>query len=171
MISTEAVLDKFSDRHINMVVNRLVGRVGFTDADRDDLRQSFRLKLIERMPDYDPNRKWEAFVVMVCKNHRASLLQHRLAEMRSPLRETSVSTDASCDRRLPPQRTDQWELSEDTNSVLADMPPMMRKACEILMRNPKRRVASELGISQGSAYGIIDRALARFEKAHMRDYL
>ncbi len=169
MISKEAVLDPFADRHINMVVSTLVGRYGFTEADRDDLRQSFRLKLIERTPEYDPARKWKAFVVMVCKNHRLSLLTHRLAEKRTPFRETE--SESPIEDRQPRTLTDHWALAEDTRTVLAEMPPMMRKACEILMRDPKRRIAPELGISQGSAYGLLDRVLQRFERAHMRDYL
>lgn len=169
MISTEAVLDPFADRHINMVVNRLIGRFGFTESDREDLRQSFRVKLLERTPEYDPYKKWNAFVVVVCKNHRASLLTHRLAEKRTPFRE--AESEAPIEDCQPRTLTDQWELREDTRTVLAEMPPMMRKACEILMRDPKRRIAPELGISHGSAYGLLDRALARFERAHMRDYL
>lgn len=169
MISKEAVLDPFADRHINMVVSSLVGRYGFSEADRDDLRQSFRLKLLESKPDFDPNMKWEAFVVMVCKNHKSSLLTHRLAEKRTPFRE--AESESPIEDRQPRTLTDQWELREDTRTVLAEMPPMMRKACEILMRDPKRRIAPELGISHGSAYGLLDRALARFKKAHMRDYL
>lgn len=60
---------------------------------------------------------------------RASLVQNRKAEMRSPLRETSASTDSISDRRRSPQRSGQWTLAEDTKAVMADMPPMMRQAC------------------------------------------
>lgn len=184
MISSDAVLDAFSDRYVNAKVNKLIGRAGFTESDRDDLRQSFRLNLLERRRHFDSAKNWEAFVVVVCENFYATVLERQLAEMRSPHREAvslnqklpsgSSLADASADdsrRNKPRSDTAQWELSEDTKTVLADMPPMMRKACEILMRDPKRRVESELGMSHGSLYELLDRAVMRFDKAHMRDYL
>ncbi len=100
MIGKEAVLDPFADRHINMMVSSLVGRYGFTEADRDDLRQSFRLKLIESAPEYDPSKKWNAFVVVVCKNHRLSLLTHRLAEKAHTLSRDRVRVS----HRRPPAK-------------------------------------------------------------------
>jgi hypothetical protein len=56
-------------------------------------------------------------------------------------------------------------------NVLSQMPPTMRKICEVIMRDSKAAAARELDISQGALYEILGRIRLRFEKAGLRDYL
>ena len=189
MISKDVVLGDFATRFINAKVRQLIGRAGFNESDRDDLRQSFCLNFLQRRERFDPEKaNWEGFVVMVCENFSASLLRRQLAEKRTTLREC-MSLDQSspsgqsigsltADNRVRRHRQvvqrsgpSQWELSEDTRAVLADMPPMMRKTCEILMRDSKKTAEHELNMSHGALYELLDRALKRFEKANMVEHL
>jgi RNA polymerase sigma factor (sigma-70 family) len=185
--------DEFTARFIRAKVRQLIGRVGFTEADRDDLLQDFALDLLQRRESFHPDTAtWEAFVVVVCENRYATLLAHRRAAKRSaeheggslnrPIKDAEGNrtefgktlSDSQQQLRSGQHRRSQqdvWELAQDVARVLDEMPPTMRKVCEIAMRQSKAAAARELGISQGKLYEIIGRILARFEKAGLRDYL
>lgn len=185
--------DAFTARFIRSKVNKLIGRAGFTKSDRPDLLQEFALDLLQRRKNFDPDTAtWEAFVVVVCENCYATILEHRQAEMRSHSREagslnrpikdadgkradfgSTIPDSQQAQRTGRPCRSQEeaWELAQDMADVLDEMPPMMRKVCEIVMRESKAAAARELGISQGALYDILDRILTRFEKAGLRDYL
>jgi RNA polymerase sigma-70 factor (ECF subfamily) len=185
--------DEFTARFIRSKVRKLIGRAGFTESDRPDLVQEFVLDLIQRRKNFDPDTAtWEAFVVVVCENRYATILEHRQADMRSREREAGSlnrpTKDADCKRAetgatVPDsqqsRRTgqhlrsheDAWNLSEDLANVLSQMPPTMRKICEVIMRDSKAAAARELDISQGALYEILGRIRLRFEKAGLRDYL
>lgn len=185
--------DEFTARFIRAKVRQLIGRAGFKEADRHDLLQDFALDLLQRRKSFNPETaNWEAFVVVVCENRYATILEHRQAEMRSHEREAgslnrplkdSEGKQAEGGETVPEsqqaRRTGQhrrsqeeaWNLVQDTADVLGQMPPRMRKVCEVVMSDSKSAAASELGISQGALYEILGRILTRFSKAEMRDYL
>lgn len=185
--------DEFTARFIQCKASKLIKRVGFTESDRADLLQEFALDLIQRREKVDPNTAtWEAFVVVVCQNRYATILEHRRAEMRSheceagslnrPIKDAegnrtdfgSTVPDSQQARRTGQHLRSDYEacgLTQDVADVLNQMPPTMRKVCEIVMRESKAAAARELGMSQGALYEILDRILARFEKAGLRDYL
>lgn len=183
----------FAFRFICKKVDLLVRRCGFSRCERDSLLQDFACNLHARQAKFDPSvATWEAFVVVVCENHFANLLEHRGAEMRAREREIGSLNDrikdtegnwiefgatipdtqreryAGCHRRSDEER---WELQQDVVQVLADMPPRMRKVCEIIMSGSKTSPASEMKMSQWALYEMLERILVRFEKAGLRDYL
>jgi len=183
----------FAFRFICKKVDLLVRRYGFPRSERESLLQDFACNLHARRAKFDPSiATWEAFVVVVCENHFANLLEHRGAEMRAREREGGSLNDQIKDTAgkwtevwstIPDSqrsrhaghyaRTDeeQWELQQDMAEVLATMPPRMRKVCEMLMSGSKTAAAAELQMSQWSLYELLERVLVRFEKAGLRDYL
>jgi RNA polymerase sigma factor (sigma-70 family) len=182
--------DAFTIRFIGRKVSDLIGQAGLSQADRSDLLQDFAIDLIQRRKKYDPKAgKWEAFVVVVCQNRYASILAHHRAKMRSHTREAgslsrhmdengtevgSTISDSHQARRTGQRartEAESWDLSHDVAQVLAEMPPLMRKACQLIMRGTKAAAARELGMSQGALYDWLDRIRARFEKADLRAYL
>ncbi|MEX0678368.1 MAG: hypothetical protein WD063_14905 [Pirellulales bacterium] len=185
--------DEFTARFIRTKVRQLIGRAGFREADREDLLQDFALDLLQRRKHFNPDTaNWEAFVVVVCENRYATILAHQRADKRSgeheggSLNQPIKDADGDCTEfgaTLPDSQQQRrtgryrrsneeiWELGEDVVSVLDQMPPTMRKVCEIVMRSSKAAAARELVISQGTVYEIRDRILVRFEKAGLRDYL
>lgn len=185
--------DPFTAKFIRSKVNKLIGRAGFTEADRHDLLQEFVLDLLQRRRNFDPGTAtWEAFVVVVCENCYATILEHRQADMRSkeheagslnrPVKDAEgkrTDAGATIPESQQARRTGQhrrsheeaWDLPEDVVTVLEQMPPKMRKVCEILMRDSKAAAAREIGMSQGALYEMLDRILTRFENANLRDYL
>ena len=185
--------DEFTAKFIQSKVRRLIGRAGLTESDRPDLIQEFAFDLIQRSKNFDPNTaNWEAFVVVVCENKYASILEYCLARKRSRDHETaslnaefrksrgrradlgSTLADNQQDIRTGHRRRSDQEASdlrEDVASVLDRMPPLMHKVCEHLMRRSKAATARELGISRTSLYEILRRLLTRFDDAELRDYL
>ncbi len=185
--------DKFTARFIRSKVRKLIGLAGFTESDRADLLQDFALDLLQRRKNFNPKTaNWEAFVVVVCENRYATILEHRQAKVRSQEREArslsqpirdgegnltnlgATLPDSQSGKRTGRYRRsdqDASDLAHDVATVLEQMPPMMRKVCEIVMRDSKAAAARELGISQGKLYEILGRVRARFEKAGLRDYL
>jgi len=186
--------DEFTVRFIHSKVRRLIGRAGFTEADRADLLQQFALHLLQRRKRFDPRTAtWEAFVVVVCENCLATILQHRQAEMRSRRHEAG-SLDRPVDdgqggqtpmgaticQTQPGRRTGRYprphqeatDLAEDTASVTARLPGRLREICGRLKAGePKSAIARRLGISQGAFYGLLRQIREHFERAGLRDYL
>lgn len=185
--------DEFTARFIRSKVRQLIGRAGFREADHHDLLQDFALDLLQRRKKFNSEAaNWEAFVVVVCENRYATILEHHQAEMRSHEREAgslnrpikdaegnrtevgatvSDSQQARRTGQYPRSHEEVWDLAQDVADVLDQMPPRMRRVCGILMRDSKAAAARELGISQGALYEILGRILTRFEKAGLRDHL
>ncbi len=183
----------FAFRFICKKVDLLVRRHGFPRSERESLLQDFACNLHARRAKFDASiATWEAFVVVVCENHFANLLEHRSAEMRSREHESGSLNDQIRDTAgkwtelgatIPDsQRSrhwardyrsdrERWELREDVADELARMPPRMRKVCEMLMTGSKTAAAAELEMSQWALYEMLGRILVRFEKAGLRDYL
>ena len=185
--------DEFAAKFIRSKVRQLIGRAGLTESDRPDLIQEFALDLLQRRKSFNPEAaSWEAFVVVVCENRYATILKHRQAEMRSHKREAGslnrpikdaedkrTEVGATIPDSQQARRTGQHrppleearDLAQDVAEMLDEMPPTMRKLCEILMRDSKAVAARELRLSQGGLYELIGRIRTRFETAGLRDYL
>lgn len=180
--------DEFTIRFIRSKVRQLIGRAGLTEADRDDLLQEFALDLIQRRQQFDPRfGTWEAFVVVVCENRLATILERQQAEMRSRQRE-----DSSLDRpvqdgeggrtefgkTLPDtqagKRTGHWPRSsqetskpvQDVATVLEGLPDPLRQICRRLMAGEsKASIARELGMSRAAPYGLLGDIRRRFARS------
>ncbi len=186
--------DAFTVRFIHSKVRRLVGRAGFTAADHEDLFQRFALDLLRRRAKFDPEiGTWEAFVVVVCENCLATILQHRRAEMRSieheagslhrrvqdgegnytelgdTLPDTQPGRRTGCYRRSAEETVD---VVEDVRRVTAGLPQPLRDICRRLQAGEtKSGIARRLGISQGAFYGLLRQIAEHFERAGLREYL
>jgi RNA polymerase sigma-70 factor (ECF subfamily) len=185
--------DEFSARFIRGKVRKLLRLPGFTASEQPDLIQEFARDLIQRSKKFDRGvANWEAFVVVVCENCFATILEHRRADMRSSCREAGslnrpvndsegrridigdTVADSQHELRTGRHRRQHEEASDlarDVAHVLEQLPPQLRKICEGIMRDSKASVARNLGMSQGAFYGQLERIRARFEKASLRDYL
>jgi len=49
-------IDDYAVQLIKYKARQLVGRVGFTESDREDLEQEMVLDLLRRLPKFDPKR-------------------------------------------------------------------------------------------------------------------
>lgn len=185
--------DEFTARFIRAKVRQLIGRAGIRESDRDDLLQDFALDLIQRRKNFDPEAAtWQAFVVVVCENRYATILEHRRAAKRSRDREGgslnqpvrtecggqadlgSTVTDAQHElrtgrrRRSPEESAD---LALDIANVLERLPSHLREICEHMKHASKSAVNRHLGVSTGAFYELIAQIRQRFEQAGLREYL
>jgi len=186
-------LDDFALRLIRRKAQQISRRLGLSRSDIPDLEQELALIVLRRMSDFDSRRAhYNAFVATVVERHTATILEHHTAGKRSPCRNggslnvtvadgeggtvelaaTICSSEGSRhtgQQRRPPE--DAWNLAHDVAAVLEQMPPRMRQVCELVMRDSKSAAARQLGMSQYALYEMLQRILARFEKAGLRDYL
>jgi RNA polymerase sigma-70 factor (ECF subfamily) len=180
------------DCFIGSKVNKLIGRYGFTESDREDLIQDFVLNLLERAKNFDPTvASWEAFVVVTGQNHYSTIAEHRTAQIRARDREAgslnatprggkradigSTMAESQQDLRAGRRtrsREDAFGLVHDIARMEAQLPPRIRELFRMIKDGVSKRAAARaLGISQGEFYEIRRRYRVRFEKEGMRDYL
>lgn len=185
--------DEFTARFIRSKVSKLIGRAGFTESDRPDLLQDFALDLLQRREKFDPaTANWEAFVVVVCENCYATILEHRQAGMRSPDSEDgslnrpvtdaegnrtefgATISDAEQARRTGQDRRsheEAFDLVHDVAHVLERLPAQVRELFERLKQDSISQVARDRGISRKTVYRRIARVLEQFERTQLRDYI
>lgn len=186
--------DPFTAALIVSRATRMVGKARLTHSHISDLIQTLATDLIARTPEYHPDSgTWEGFVVVVVHNCCATILEHRYAGKRSPVREAyslnKKATDEDgedCQRRdlltenqfyartggMPRSREEAWALSDDVSAVIDSMPPMMRKVCLLwLCHESKRKVHRELKLSKEHFYDLLYRIRVRFQKSGLDSYL
>jgi len=187
-------IDEYAVWLIKHKAQRLIGRVGLTESDREDVEQELVLDLLNRLPDYDATRGLRsAFIGQVINHKVAQLIRDRRRKKRDcrcracslddPLeqedgstipREETVSQD-DYDLRLGKysrpaiERTD---LGIDVSRALSRIPANLRDLAVLLMLQTKRDAARGVGVHRSTLYKSGLRRLRNaFEDAGLRDYL
>ena len=76
-------IDEYAVRIIKYKARQLVGRVGFTESDREDLEQEMMLDLLQRLPKYNPDRaQRNTFIARVVEHKIATIIEARKAGLR-----------------------------------------------------------------------------------------
>jgi hypothetical protein len=154
MVSLDC-FDEFTTKFIQTKVGELMRLPCFVESDRPDLIQEFVLDLLQRRPKFDPKTgTWPGFVVVVCENCYATILEHRLAAKRSPMREAGslnwiigdsdgnvteyghTIADGHQFRRTGQycrSRQESWDLAEDVASEIVSLTCRFRVLFEWLM--------------------------------------
>lgn len=97
-------INEYAVRVVTYRANNLVGKVGYTLDDLEDIEQELMLDLIERMEKYDPTRaKLTTFIDRVVNHKIYDLVQKKLIE-RKDIRRQTISLDK------PVSRTDSDSL-------------------------------------------------------------
>lgn len=179
----------FAFRFICKKVDLLVQRHGFRNTDREDLLQSFALNLHSRSAKFNNGiASWEAFVVVVCENHVATLLEHHLAEMRSWKREEgSLDASAQSGNGRPSLNESQhgrrtgrrfrsshhmYEMQSDVDETIRGLTELQRQICTTLLRHGcVSATARELELPRSLVIKEIARIRERFEQVGLRAYL
>jgi RNA polymerase sigma factor (sigma-70 family) len=186
-------LDDFTLRLIRRKAKQICRRLGFSRSDVPDMEQELTLIVLRRAADFDPSRShYYGFVTTVVERYTATILEHQGAEKRTPLRcgqslnspvadpdgqlvdlVTTLCSAAQWRRTGKTQRShdEAANLVDDVAQVLQQLPPQLRKACELLSRASKAEAARQLGISHGALYVLLRQLSKRFEEAGLRDYL
>jgi RNA polymerase sigma-70 factor (ECF subfamily) len=76
-------IDEYAVQLIKYKARQLVGRVGFTESDRDDLEQELMLDLLRRLPKFNPDRaQRNTFIARVVEHKIATIIESQMAGMR-----------------------------------------------------------------------------------------
>lgn len=186
-------IDPFASRFIRAKVRQLIRHAGFSAEDREDLLHDFAVDLLYRKPNFNPeDGTWEAFVVVVCQNRFATILDHQRAEMRScERRPTSLDERVrngkgvrtalgeilrdDCHERRTGTRQRPWvdgaDLAMDLAEFLETLPTSMRELCERRKVSSISQAAKEMGITRVAAHDLLRRLRQAGEKRGLHAYL
>jgi RNA polymerase sigma-70 factor (ECF subfamily) len=160
-------LDAPTHTSISYAVDRLIGRFGFTEQDRDDLRQELVLDLLERLANYDSRRALPSTFAKECIAHRIyHLVRNRRRKCRDPRRLQGIGVDAgegepgdpeteSAESLADPSsQRDRYraELRLDIAGLVAALPQRRREVCVLLADHSPFAISRILGRPKGEVY-------------------
>jgi RNA polymerase sigma-70 factor (ECF subfamily) len=187
-------IDKYAVRLIRKKAWQLVGKAGFTEADREDLEQELIIDLLQRLSKFNPDRaNRKTFITRVVTNRVATLIELQKASCRNYRlytnslndyvdigggdlveREETIASDdylqntGRCSRPLKELE----ELSLDIERIIAKLPPKTRNLCEGLKGGETiSDIAREMGITRETVYQSIKELRKALEKSGLKKYL
>jgi RNA polymerase sigma-70 factor (ECF subfamily) len=186
-------IDKYAVRRIRKKAWQLVGKAGFTAADREDLEQELIIDLLQRLSKFNPDRaNRKTFITRVVTNRVATLIELQKASCRNYRlysdslndyvdigggdlveREETIASDdylqniGRCSRPL----RELEELSLDIERLMADLPPKLRNLCELFKKGQTvSGVSRDMGIARGSVYRYLNKLRDVFETAEFEKF-
>jgi RNA polymerase sigma factor (sigma-70 family) len=173
--SSKDLLDAFVLERIDFYARKVAKRLGVKGEDLDDIRQDMTLEVLKAARRFDSDQAtWHTFVCRVLTKHarhyRRDERVRRRHETLSPMDE--VEPDGSTDLLDPEAIMDEHDdigdvdLRLDTETVLASLPPRLRKVCELIRagKTPDE-VAAAVGVHRCHLYRLLDAARRHFEAA------
>jgi len=186
-------IDDYAVRIIRYKARQLVGRVGFTESDRQDLEQEMVLDLLRRLPKFNPDRaRLNTFIARVVEHKIATIIESQKAGMRdyrlcscslndrfeneeggSVERVDTINQDDYLQRtgRLSRPAAELCDLSFDVSKAIEKLPPELRELCVRFKTNTVTEISRDTGIPRGTIYESIKKLRAIFEDAGLKDYL
>ena len=160
---------------VNIKAAELVGKAGYTADDFEDIRQDMLVDLVKRLRKYNPGRSnFKLFVTCVIDRKAQNLIRYRESDIRDYRREdcslneevATSESDELVQRLNTIDQDDQdirsgkcrrpsaerLQLRIDVEVALADLPPNLRRAAELLQTLPVSHVAHAMGIPQSTFY-------------------
>ncbi|BBO89842.1 sigma-70 family RNA polymerase sigma factor [Desulfosarcina ovata] len=186
-------IDDYAVRIIKYKARQLVGRVGFTESDRQDLEQEMVFDLLRRLPKFKPERaQRNTFIARVVEHKVATIIEAQKAGMRdyrlcscslndrfeneeggSVERIDTINQDDYLQRtgKLSRPISDLRGLSIDVRSAVEKLPPELRELCKRLQTESVTEISRDTGIPRGTIYESIKKLRTLFEDAGLKDYL
>ena len=186
-------IDDYAVRIIKYKARQLVGRVGFTESDRQDLEQEMVFDLLRRLPKFKPERaQRNTFIARVVEHKVATIIEAQKAGMRdyrlcpcslndrfendeggSVERIDTINQDDYLQRtgNLSRPISDLRGLSIDVRSAVEKLPPELRDLCKRLQVESVTEISRDTGIPRGTIYESINKLRTLFEDAGLKDYL
>lgn len=186
-------IDDYAVQLIKYKARQLVGRVGFTESDREDLEQEMVLDLLRRLPKFDPKRAGRnTFIARIVEHKVATIIEAQKAGMRdyrlcscslndrledeegrSIERMETIDQEDYLRRtgKLSRPMSELRHLSIDLRSAVQTLPPELRELCKRLQTESVTDISRDTGIPRGTIYESIKKLRAIFEDAGLKDYL
>lgn len=115
---------------IRFKAGKLTRSPGFNRSDLEDIEQNLRLDLLKRLPKYNASKaKPTTFASLVVKREIITIVRHRFAEKRTPLREEYSLDEEVIDRdgrlvarhQTTPEAACDWQDRVDLKHDLAEL--------------------------------------------------
>jgi RNA polymerase sigma-70 factor (ECF subfamily) len=186
-------IDDYAVQLIKYKARQLVGRVGFTESDREDLEQEMVLDLLRRLPKFDPKRAGRnTFIARIVEHKVATIIEAQKAGMRdyrlcscslndrledeegrSIERMETIDQEDYLRRtgKLSRPMSELRHLSIDLRIAVQTLPPELRELCKRLQTESVTEISRDTGIPRGTIYESIKKLRAIFEDAGLKDYL
>jgi len=186
-------IDEYAVQIIKFKAKQLVGRVGLTDSDREDLEQEMILDLLQRLPKYNPDRaQRNTFIARVVEHKIATIIEARKAGLRDyrlcncSLNERLEDEEGGSVERMETIDQEDYlrltaglsrpvselhDLSLDVRQAIKNLSPELRELCRRLNVNTITELSHDTGIPRGTIYESIKKLRAFFNDAGLRDYL
>jgi len=186
-------IDDYAVQLIKYKARQLVGRVGFTESDREDLEQEMILDLLRRLPKFDPKRAGRnTFIARIVEHKVATIIEAQKAGMRdyrlcscslndrledeegrSIERMETIDQEDYLRRtgKLSRPMSELRNLSIDLRRAVQTLPPELRELCKRLQTESVTEISRDTGIPRGTIYESIKKLRAIFEDAGLKDYL
>lgn len=170
-------IDEYAVQIIKYKARQLVGRVGFTESDREDLEQEMLMDLLQRLPKYNPDRAQRyTFIARVVEHKIATIIEARKAGLRDyrlcncSLNDRledeeggSVERMETIDQEDYLRRTGRQsrpaselrDLSLDVRNAIEKLQPDLRELCRRLDTDTVTEISRDTGIPRGTIYGFI----------------
>ena len=190
---TPSQISDYAAETIHHKVRQLVGKVGFTNDDVEDLEQEMRADLLARLPKFNPEKAaHNTFVARLIDRKISTLIRYRTQEARDYRREAcslndlleddegntiqrayTVDKDAAEIRLFRRDRTreDEAQLRLDVSMVISGLPEDLQKVAERLMTETFTEAAKSLGMPRTTLYDARNRLRTIFQDAGLQDYL
>jgi RNA polymerase sigma-70 factor, ECF subfamily len=171
----------------------LVGKAGYIESDLLDIQADLLTDLLVRWRKYDPTKgKPGAFIASLVEHKVASLLRHRRAKRRHYRRccvslNTMITDPDGRGVELAQTLSAQGklgvvshekndvqraiELRADVASILAQLPPNLRKLCTRIGQESLRAIARREASSRWSVQKDLERIRESFVRGELCDYL
>lgn len=178
---------------ISYKIGRIIGVLGFTSDDREDLEQDLMLHLLENWSQFDSERgAAKTFVNCVLDNRIRQILESRKTQ-KSGYGKWTLSLDEKTEGedecgvtrvdavdgeecmlragRLRRRAFDECDLRIAVEQTLSRLSPELRETCEHLMRQSVSKVSEETGMPRHRLYPSIRKLRCIFEEAGLKDCL
>ena len=186
-------IDEYAVQIIKFKAKQLVGRVGLTDSDREDLEQEMILDLLQRLPKYNPDRaQRNTFIARVVEHKIATIIEARKAGLRDyrlcncSLNERLEDEEGGSVERMETIDQEDYlrltgglsrstaelrDLSIDVRQAIEKLPPELRELCRRLGVDTITELSRDTGVPRGTIYESLKKLRANLEAAGLKDYL
>ena len=186
-------IDEYAVQIIKYKARQLVGRVGFTESDREDLEQEMLMDLLQRLPKYNPDRaQRNTFIARVVEHKIATIIEARKAGLRDyrlcncSLNERLEDGEGGSVERieiidqedylrltagLSRSTAELRDLSFDVRQAIEKLPPELRELCRRLGVDTITELSRDTGVPRGTIYESLKKLRAILEVAGLKDYL
>ena len=186
-------INEYAVKLVKFRASKLVGDVGFTEADREDLEQEMILDFLLRLPKFDPRRaKKSTFIAQLVEHSVIGIVGKQKAAMRDyrlragSLNECREDEDGHQTERIQTLGEDEYfrringqarsrqeleELTIDLKSAIAELPAELRTLCQRLRKETLSGISRGTGVPRTTLYDLLKKLAVMLEETKIKDYL